>query len=83
MPVQGIGSAILKKFSITSGGINIMRNNTWTSATLAFATLLQPIVAFAGVSDGSVVIPVSEPETLALLAIGAVSIIVARWAKRK
>jgi PEP-CTERM motif-containing protein len=60
-----------------------MRNNAWTATTLVFATFLHPIVAFAGVADGSITIPVSEPETLALLAIGAVAIIVARWAKRK
>jgi hypothetical protein len=60
-----------------------MRNNVWTASTLALATLLQPITAFAGVSDAGPVIPVSEPETLALLAIGAAAIIVARWAKRK
>ncbi|MEN3353545.1 MAG: hypothetical protein V7640_1703 [Betaproteobacteria bacterium] len=60
-----------------------MGNNALTITTLAFATFLQPVMAFAGVADGSVLIPVSEPETLALLAIGAVAIIVARWPKRK
>jgi hypothetical protein len=35
------------------------------------------------VLDGALPIPVSEPETLALLAVGAVAVIVSRWKKRK
>ena len=63
-----------------------MRNisqKTWTDATIAFALFVQPIVAFAGTVDGAVPIRVSEPETLALLAVGAVAVIVSRWKKRK
>jgi hypothetical protein len=63
-----------------------MRNKTWTLATIAFALLVEPIMVVAGAVapiDGQGPLPASEPETLALLAIGAVAIIVARWAKRK
>jgi hypothetical protein len=42
---------------------------------------VQPILAFAG--DAQPFIPVSEPETLALLAIAAVAVIALRWSKRK
>ena len=62
-----------------------MRNlgrKTWTGATIAFALFVHPIMAFAGFVD-SVTNPVSEPETLALLAIGAAAVIVARWSRRK
>jgi len=47
---------------------------------VAVAASLQSFPAFAG---GIAPRPVSEPETLALLAIGAVAVIVARWKKRK
>ncbi|MEA3153223.1 MAG: hypothetical protein QOK44_812 [Betaproteobacteria bacterium] len=65
-----------------------MRNigqKTWTGATIALALFVQPIIAFAGsiALDGALPIPVSEPETLALLAVGAVAVIVSRWKKRK
>jgi hypothetical protein len=63
-----------------------MRNigqKTWTGATLAFALFVQPIMASAGTVDGAIAIPVSEPETLALLAVGALAVIVSRWKKRK
>ncbi|MGZ5090995.1 MAG: PEP-CTERM sorting domain-containing protein [Burkholderiales bacterium] len=65
-----------------------MRNigrKTWTGATLAFALFVQPIIAFAGTvgTDGIGFVPVSEPETLALVAIGAVAVIISRWKKRK
>jgi hypothetical protein len=65
-----------------------MRNigqKTWTGATIAVALFVQPVIAFAGlvVLDGALPIPVSEPETLALLAVGAVAVIVSRWKKRK
>jgi hypothetical protein len=58
---------------------------TCMRAVLAFALFLQTFVAFAGVSgsDGQARIPVSEPETLALLALGAVAVIAVRWSRRK
>jgi PEP-CTERM motif-containing protein len=69
---------------VSSSGDRIMRNigqQTWTGATIAFALFVQPITAFAG--NAQPPIPVSEPETLALLAIGAAAVIVARWSRRK
>ena len=66
-----------------------MRNRgrkTWTGATIAFALFVQPLVAIAGAvgtTDSAFAIPVSEPETLALLAIGVVAVIVSRWKNRK
>jgi hypothetical protein len=68
------------------GGSAFMRNisqKTWADATIAFALFVQPVIAFAGTVDGAVPIRVSEPETLALLAVGAVAVIVSRWKKRK
>ena len=45
---------------------------------------VQSISAFAGLAtDSALPIPVNEPETLALLAIVAVAVLVARWKKRK
>ena len=55
---------------------------TWTGAT-ALALSLQPLMALAGFVDGQLPRPVSEPETLALVAIGAAAVMVARWIKRK
>jgi hypothetical protein len=60
-----------------------MRNigrKTSIGATIAFGLFVHPFMAFAG---NAVTIPISEPETLALLAIGAVAVIVARWSRRK
>ena len=51
------------------------------AAALAFVA--QSTVALAQVLDGEVILPVPEPETLALLAIGAVALIASRWARRK
>ena len=52
--------------------------------SVGLAALLPSVSAFAGLtSDAAFPIPVSEPETLALLAIGAVAVLVARWTKRK
>ena len=44
--------------------------------TTAFA---MPAIAYAGTPGGTV----PEPETIALLGVGAIALIVARWAKRK
>jgi PEP-CTERM motif len=44
------------------------------------ASLLIAIPATALAGPG---IPLPEPETLALLAIGAVALVIARWKKRK
>ena len=51
--------------------------------SIGYAALLQSVSAFAGTADGALPIRVSEPETLALLAIGAVAVVIARWTKRK
>ena len=62
----------------------MMRSTRNTCAfSVGLAALLQSVSAFAGISDGALPIRVSEPETLALLAIGAVAVLVARWSKRK
>jgi hypothetical protein len=45
-------------------------------ATLAFAL---PVIAYAGPSTPAL----PEPETMALLGIGAVALVVARWRKKK
>lgn len=45
------------------------------AATLAFAV---PAIAYAGGRPG-----VPEPETLALLGIGAIALVIARWRKKK
>ena len=45
-------------------------------ATLAFAI---PTIAFAG--PGTPTLP--EPETIALLGIGAVALVIARWRRKK
>jgi len=45
-------------------------------ATLAFAL---PVIAYAG--PGTPTLP--EPETMALLGIGAVALVIARWVKGK
>ena len=52
-----------------------------TMCAVAVAASLQSLAAFAGAIP--LPKPVSEPETLALLAVGAVAVIVARWKKRK
>jgi hypothetical protein len=62
-----------------------LTRKTCTGATLAFSLIAHSVAAFAGaavVFDAQRA-PVSEPETLALLAVGAVAVIVARWSKRK
>ena len=53
------------------------------AATVAVASLLQPAIALAGILDAQIRLPVSEPETLALIAIGAVAVIIARIRRRK
>ena len=62
-----------------------MRTTIWKSCnvSIGLTALIQSVSAFAGTADGSLPIRVSEPETLALLAIGAVAVLVARWNKRK
>lgn len=61
-----------------------MGRKTWTAATIALATFVQPIIAFAQIAQNAEApLPVPEPETLALLAIGAAALIVSRWSKRK
>ena len=45
-------------------------------ATLAFAV---PAIAYAGIPA----VTVPEPETIALLGMGAVALIIARWRKKK
>ena len=52
-----------------------MRIHTLLAATLLVAT---PTLAIAGTST---ILP--EPETLALLAIGAVALSIARWRRKK
>ena len=45
-----------------------------------------PLFALAGLSDAAIAgapAAIPEPETLALLAIGAAAIVVARWVKKK
>jgi hypothetical protein len=53
-----------------------MQAKTLAAAVVLFAL---PAVAFAGPAAP----PLPEPETLALLGIGAVALIIARWGKRK
>ncbi|MEO8302553.1 MAG: PEP-CTERM sorting domain-containing protein [Betaproteobacteria bacterium] len=45
---------------------------------LAATILAMPTLAIAGFPN-----PVPEPETLALLGVGAIALVVARWRKRK
>jgi hypothetical protein len=52
-----------------------MRIGQFVAASILVAV---PAIALAGPG-----LPVPEPETLALLAIGAVALIVARWKRRK
>jgi hypothetical protein len=63
-----------------------MKNTVGTShfafATVAFTALLSvSSVAFGGTAVDFA--PLPEPETLSLLAIGAVALIVLRWSRRK
>lgn len=64
---------------------NIVRKNrTAVMATLAIAALSSlSTAAFGQISDFDFATPLPEPETLALLAIGAVALVVSRWTRRK
>jgi hypothetical protein len=52
-----------------------MRNGQMMVASILVAI---PAIAFAGPG-----LPVPEPETLALLAIGAIALVIVRWKRRK
>jgi hypothetical protein len=61
---------------------NTVRPTHFAVATLAFTTLLSiSSAAFGGTATDFA--PLPEPETLSLLAIGAVALIVLRWSRRK
>ena len=55
--------------------------------TLAFAAMFIPaLTVFAGTVRGDldfIITPAPEPETLALLAIGAAAVLVVRWKRKK